>query len=80
MLPWAPVIGDSISAEALQSYFSGRGRHVGDDARVHVGIGDEPALADVLASGLELRLDERDDLGRPRDERRQHRERCAAAR
>ena len=63
--------------EALQSYFSGRGRHRGDDAGVHNRIGHEPALADVLAAGLELRLHERDDLGRPADQRRQHRKNVA---
>ena len=38
LLPSAPVIGESIEPDALQSYFSGRGGHLGDDARVHVGI------------------------------------------
>ena len=34
-----------------------------EHSRVHQRIGHQPAAFDVLASGLELRLDECDDVG-----------------
>ena len=45
------------------------------DARVYLGVVYEPALADILPAGLELRLDERHDVavrGGQRHERGEH--------
>ena len=57
-------------AHAGQSYRSRRGGDLGDDARVDGGIGHQTALADVVAPGLELRLDQRHDVGAGREQRR----------
>ena len=66
-LPVAPVIGDGVMRDARQAGCVGRGRHPRDDGLVHGWIGDQAILADLVASRLELRLDERDDVRvRPR--------------
>ena len=41
-----------------------------DDALVHGAIAHEPAAADLVAPGLELRLDQRDDVGAGAKQRR----------
>ena len=45
------------------------GHDLGDDALVDGGVADDAALADVVAAGLELRLDERDDVAAGREQR-----------
>ena len=64
---------------AAEAHRLGVGRDAGDDRLVHGRIGDEAALADFVAAGLELRLDERDDI-RVRSETAGAPERCGAAR
>ena len=68
----SPVIGDSVMACADQSYLSGRARRLLDDARLHRRIANDTFLADFRASGLELRLHQRDDVG-PFAQQRRHR-------
>ena len=55
---------------ADQSYLSGRAGRFLDDARLHGRIANDALLADFRASGLELRLHERDDVGAVRKQRR----------
>ena len=45
-----------------------------DDASVRTRVGHDPAGSDLIAAGFELRLDERDDTGSCREERRQDRQ------
>ena len=48
--------------------------------RMDGGVGDQPVFADLVAAGFELRLDQRDDVGAGRQQWRQRRAECAAAR
>src|SRR5687767_965121 len=60
--------------DSLQSYFSGRHRHVVDHARVHVRVVHESTFADVLSSRLELRFYQGNKIAASRDQRRQDRQ------
>ena len=61
-MPFWPVMGDGVDATRRQSYLSGRGGDLLDHARVDGRVADD-ALAHLVAAGLELRLDQRDDVG-----------------
>ena len=53
--------------------------HLVHDASVHGRISDDAACADVVASGLELRLDERDYAAAWREQRWHDRQNMAKA-
>ena len=61
--PCAPVIGDGVDRQARPSYRSRLRRHLGDDARVHARDRGRRPWPTSRASGLELRLHQRDDVG-----------------
>ena len=75
-MPFCPVIGEGVDATRRQSYLSGRGGDLVDDARVNGRVADD-ALAHLGAAGLELRLDQRDDVGAGPQQRRDDRQNLA---
>ena len=62
-MPSGPVIGLGVDPQHASSpALSTQAARLGADALVHRGVADDPALPDFLAPGLELRLDQRDQL------------------
>ena len=59
-LPFGPRTGDSATPSTRAPHSGSARDHVVDDAAVHLGIADDPALAHVGRAGLELRLHERE--------------------
>ena len=68
------MIGDGAIAMRVSPAALGLRRHARDDRVVHRRIGHEAVLADLVASGFELRLHQRDDVGARGQERRQRRQ------
>ena len=61
-LPSGPVIGLGSIPSTRQPCVSTQAAASVADPPMHCGIADDPALPDFLAPGLELRLDQRDQL------------------
>ena len=61
-MPSGPVIGLGVDPQHGPALQFNPGFGLGADALVDRGIADDAALADFLAPGLELRLDQRDQL------------------
>ena len=72
-LPFWPVMGEGVEATRRQSYLSGRGRDFVEHARVDRRVADD-AFAHFAAAGLELRLDQRHDVGAWLQQRRDDRQ------
>ena len=73
-MPVAPVIGEGVMPCGANPIAAAAARHSGDDALVHGAIEHEPAAADLVASRLELRLDQRDDVRAGAEQRRNRRQ------
>ena len=59
-LPSAPVMGESMTSSCCAAQLCDAGPDAVDGELVGGGIAHDAALADVLAAGFELRLDEED--------------------
>ena len=75
-----PSMGDGECAARLEADHAGRGDDLGQHAGPYGLVTHDAMLADLLAAGLELRLDQRDDIGAGPQERRHDRGECTAAR
>ena len=73
-------MGEGVVGHGLQSYCTRRGADLVDDPRVNGRVLHQPALADFVTAGLELRLHQGDDVAIGRKQRRHDRQDVRAAR
>ncbi len=69
-----PSMGEAVWAAGVQAQRVGRRDDLGQDPGTHGVVADHPVLADLLAPGLELRLDQQHHVGAGTEQGRNHRE------
>ncbi len=62
-MPSAPRNGEARTAVTIETGVAEPCRHLAEDGALDLGITHDAAAADSAAAGLELRLDEQDELG-----------------